>query len=343
MHKLEERKMAQREGNRDRVFRAFRSEPVDRVPVGFWYHFLNGPEFNSATGNEELIARNVAGHKAFIDSFHPDFVKIMSDGFFNYPDGKGKIYLTPGSLSAIGVIAPDDPWVAGQADLVRRVTALQEDTAWFYNVFSPLNNFLFLTGRENAFRLLTEYPGEAAKALNAIAEGLLVLTRAVLDAGADGIYLSVTNPDSNLLSHDLYRTYVSPSEVRVLEGAAALGGRQILHICGFGGQRNDLSVFSEYPADVFNWATHVENISLARGKEIFKGKAVLGGFDNVPGSLIHRGAREEIESYTRGLLEETGTLGVIIGADCTIPGDTDHSHLEWVRETAAKQTLAAKT
>ena len=45
--------------------------------------------------------------------------------------------------------------------------------------------------------------------------------------------------------------------------------------------------------------------------------------------------KEEIESYTRNLLDEAGTTGVIIGADCTIPEDTSLERLEWVRQAAA--------
>ena len=75
--------------DKKRVKRAFDNQPVDRVPIGFWFHFLTlDPgfvEFNSALANPALAEKNIAGHKAFIDAFHPDFVKIMSDGYFFMP------------------------------------------------------------------------------------------------------------------------------------------------------------------------------------------------------------------------------------------------------------------
>ncbi|MDR1972430.1 MAG: uroporphyrinogen decarboxylase [Treponema sp.] len=324
--------MGKREGNRERLFKAFRNESVDRVPAGFWFHFLSGGEFNSAVDNPALLEKNVAGHKQYIEAFHPDFVKIMSDGYFNYPRGQGKTYDSPESLAGIDVISADDPWVTQQVELVRRVAALQEDTAYFYNVFSPLNNLLFLAGRDQAFRFLAEKPEVCAKALDTIAAGLIVLAEEVIKkGGADGIYFSVTNPDAGKLPHPAYRRWVAPSELKVLEGAAAAGGRQILHICGFGGQHNDLQVFADYPVDAFNWATRLENVDLAEGKKIFHGKAVLGGFDNVPGSLLHWGSKEDIEAFTAKLLAAAGTTGVILGADCTVPADIDLARLEWVR------------
>jgi uroporphyrinogen decarboxylase len=333
--------MGKREGNRERLFRAFRSESVDRVPAGFWFHFLTGGEFNSAVGNPSLLEKNVAGHKKYIEAFHPDFVKIMSDGYFNYPRGQGKTYDSPESLAQIDVISTDDPWVTQQVELVKRVVALQEDTAYFYNVFSPLTNLIFLAGRDKVFHFLAENPEVTAKALDVIARGLIVLAGEIIKkGGADGIYLSVTNPDAGKIPHPAYRRYVSPSEIQVLEWAAAAGGQQILHICGFSGQHNDLRVFANYPVNAFNWASHLEKVDLAEGKKIFGGKAVLGGFDNVPGSLIHRGSKEDIEAFTAKLLAAAGTTGVILGADCTVPGDTDLAHLEWVRQSAAGQTAA---
>ena len=34
------------------------------------------------------------------------------------------------------------------------------------------------------------------------------------------------------------------------------------------------------------------------------------------------------------LLKETGTVGVILGGDCTVPSDIDHERFSWVREAA---------
>ena len=77
-------------------------------------------------------------------------------------------------------------------------------------------------------------------------------------------------------------------------------------------------------------------MTLAQGKEYFHGKAVIGGFDQMPGSLIHAGSRADIEAYVEKLLTDCGKVGVIIGADCTVPGDTPLEHLSWVRDKAAE-------
>ena len=96
-----------------------------------------------------------------------------------------------------------------------------------------------------------------------------------------------------------------------------------------------MSVYKDYDVKVINWAVVVEQVPLKKGKELFGGRAVIGGFANTKEGLLYKGSKEEIESYTRNLLDEAGTTGVIIGADCTIPEDTPLERLEWVRQAVA--------
>ena len=83
-----------------------------------------------------------------------------------------------------------------------------------------------------------------------------------------------------------------------------------------------------------NWAAKVEGVSLSEGKKLFQGKAVIGGFGQTEKDLIYSGTEEAIKAETRRLLDEAGRIGVVLGADCTIPSDTPVSHLKWVREAA---------
>ena len=67
-------------------------------------------------------------------------------------------------------------------------------------------------------------------------------------------------------------------------------------------------------------------------------KPIIGGFDQMPGGLINVGNKEDIQKFTEGLLEETGNVGIVVGADCTVPSDTPLCHLEWVREKVNELT-----
>ena len=112
--------------------------------------------------------------------------------------------------------------------------------------------------------------------------------------------------------------------------ANTLSSINALHICGYHGQPNNLELFKDYEAACINWAVHAEGVSLGEGKVLFGGKPVFGGFEQ--DTDLYTGTKEEIERHVFRILDETGTTGVMIGADCTVPTDIDDHRLEWVRQ-----------
>lgn len=319
---------------RELVLNAFNNQEVERVPVGFWFHFAADAFFDSS---EETVKRNIAGHQKYVDEFHPDFLKLMSDGFFGYPNEAVKSIKTAADLDRI---EKEDAgkWIQGQVDLVRELTGrFQKEVASFYNIFAPatyLSLLLEAAGNElTVAQLARENPKGLARVLDLIAKDVALLSRRVIaEGGADGIYLSVRNIDG--VGKEDYLNVIAPSELAVLQNANAVSCYNILHICGYEGHRNDLSTYVDYPARIVNWAVTVENVSLSEGKKLFGGKAVIGGFNNTMDGVLYKGSKEEIEAETTRLIADAGTTGVILGADCTIPSDTPLEHLSWVREKA---------
>lgn len=321
---------------REFVFAAFDNQPVERVPVGFWFHFV--PEgFAAPTASH--ILKNVAGHQAYYDDFQPDFVKLMSDGFFGYPNDSAAGVQSAADLDKVTASNPQE-WIDGQVALVKDLTArFGGQVPTFYNVFAPGTYFDFL--HQYALSdlrlkdLVAENPTGVAHALEEIGKDIAQLARRVItEGGADGIYLSVRNIQGAGQNKQEYLRTVAPSELAVLEAANQVSQYNLLHICGYEGAKNDLSFYTEYPAKVINFASVVEGVSLGQAKKLFGGKAIIGGFGQTKNDLLYTGTKEEITAYTTRLLDEAGTTGIILGADCTIPGDTPYEHLQWVREAA---------
>lgn len=50
---------------RELVLKTFHNEKADRIPVGFWHHFLDGEDFNAALERPELVQENLEGHRKF--------------------------------------------------------------------------------------------------------------------------------------------------------------------------------------------------------------------------------------------------------------------------------------
>lgn len=331
---------------------AFNNEPADRVPVGFWLHYTDPSEHNNGLSDPTLFDRNIAGHKNYYKKFGPDFIKIMSDGFFAYPSEKLANAKAAADLKGIEPLGGEHPWIVRQVDLAKAlVKEFGSEVLLFYNIFAPLTYFRFLRERflkeKDVQKLIAGFIAEDADAfkaaLDVIGEDLSVLvTKIIREAKADGIYLSVQCTQDASVTREIYDEVVAPSQLAVLKAANDAGGENILHICGYEGLRNHLEWFTSYPAKAINWAVNVEGVSLAAGKALFGGRAVIGGFDNTAGGILYKGTKAEIEAFTDGLIRGAGTRGVIIGADCTLPNDTDLERFNWVRAKAAQVSAGHK-
>lgn len=327
---------------RELVLQAFRGEKVERVPVGFWHHFTQESEWMQGFGNQEIIQKNVVGHQKFLQEWKPDFVKIMSDGYFAYPNEKIKSLVSIKDLKDIQPIGENHPWISEQVELVKKIkTTFTEDIVAFYNIFAPATYFKWLVGGvsggdKELADFLDEDASTTKKVLDVIGQDIASLSRRIIkEAEIDGIYLSVQSIQDSRVSPEIYKQYVSPSELNVLEAANQVGRVSILHICGYEGAKNDISIFKDYPAQAINWAVGPEGISLSEGRQLFGGRTVLGGFENGKNSLLYLGNQQEIEAETSRLIKEAGKEGLILGADCTIPSDIAIEHIQWVRQAAS--------
>lgn len=326
---------------RELVLKAFRGEPVDRVPVGFWHHFTNEDEWLVGFGNQAIIEKNLAGHQAFLAEVEPDFIKLMSDGYFAYPNERLKKVQSIKDLADIEPLGADHPWISEQVELVQKIRAgFTEDLVAIYNIFAPVTYFKWLIGKvAGGDDIIADFLVEDAvltkRVLDVIAQDIAALTeRIIKEAGADGIYLSVQSIQDARVSAEDYKAFIAPSELAVLEAANAAGGVNILHICGYEGARNDVHLFTDYPAQVINWAVGPEGISLAEGRRLFGGRTVLGGFENGKDGLLYTGSQAAIQDETKRLIAEAGKEALIIGADCTIPSDIKAERIQWVRQAA---------
>jgi uroporphyrinogen decarboxylase len=342
---------------REWVLKALRNEAVEKVPAGFWFHFAPD-ELVDGFVNPEIFEQNAAGHRRYFREFRPDFLKIMTDGFFIYPGKEMENAEKAADLWKARSIGADHPWIEKQVEFAKSITgAFGKDVLAFYNIFSPSTTFKFirrasgLTQDQDACLagFIAEDRDAVIHALNTAAGDLAILARRVItEGGADGVYFSTQ--DITGVDRAVHGELTVPGELRILEAANAAAGEaaadagsrparcgplNILHICGYEGHRNDCGRFVNYPVQVFHWASAVEGLSPGEGKRLF-GRPVIGGFDNTVKGILYRGAEEEIKAETRRILDEAGRTGFVLGADCTIPRDIDLRRLDWVREAASE-------
>jgi uroporphyrinogen decarboxylase len=117
----------------------FEGKAGDRVPIGFWWHFLDGKCHASGFYDNDYVDKLIEGHKKMLSSFKPDLLKIMSDGFFCHPGIVENNVTKVEDLAKIKHITKDHPWVKKQIYLVNEVMkAAGDEPLVMYNMFSAV-------------------------------------------------------------------------------------------------------------------------------------------------------------------------------------------------------------
>ena len=320
----------------------FDGKETCKVPVGFWHHFVLGPDQFRGDRDPAIRDRIVEGHRKYYQTVNPDMMKMMNEGFMGYPPIMDNPLETEEDLLRVKSVGPDHPWITEQVKHVQRIIdQFGGEVMTFYNVFAPLQairiRFDFLDLRYDKFvKLAEKWPKALHAAGLEIQKDFVELVRQLLtQTTLDGIYYCVQNIQSPLYPKDRYRKLIMPTEIEVLNTANRYSRYNILHICGYARHTNVLSFYEDYEAGCYNWATNTEKLSIAEGRKLFPGKCVLGGFDNNPGTLIDTGADAELQAETIRLIQENGYKGFILGADCSIPNNIDDRRIRVISDAAA--------
>ena len=136
--------------------------------------------------------------------------------------------------------------------------------------------------------------------------------KACLDAGADGIFLSVRDDwvDTEENGTSTYDEMVREVDLATIE-AASDGTLNMLHICG---RPRDFDAFARYPVDVVNWADRCTPPSIADVKDTLK-PALCGGLNNL--DTLPNGSAEACASEALDALAQAGDRPMLVTPGCT--------------------------
>lgn len=318
------------------VIDAILGKKVEKVPVGFWFHYLED-EASNVYEHPELRLKAIEGHKEFVEAVHPDFVKLMSDGYFQYPLPTIK---KADDLRAVLSLPVTHEWINDQVLLVKeQIHHFPEEIAAFYNIFSPVSYLVFgleHQGLTDVETFLTDVavnePETFAQAIQAIEQTLKIVVRRLQEeTDVTGIYYSTRNIFDDRFTSTRFKTLLRPADEAILKTSQAAGGINILHVCGYLGKANRLADFQDYPVPAVNYAASIESLPIEDAQVFFENQTIIGGFDNRKNALLHQANQSAIEKYTKELLEKAPATGFIIGADCTLPRDINRAIFDWVR------------
>ncbi len=321
-----------------RVQAVLQGRRPDHPPVSFWYHF--GPD--RAAGQPAIDA-----HIAHVESFDLDFLKVMNDT--GYPRDTGLIQ-SADDLADLQVHGIDAPQFADELAVVeglaRHFKGQVPMTVTVFNswavlrgmveppkmhhgppVMSPLHD---VRDREMAELLAVDRDAVAA-ALEKIARSLAGFAKACIEAGADGIFLSVRDDwvDTDRNGRGTYDALVAPGDRMILEAAAA-GRFNMLHACG---KALDFDRFANYPnVQVLNWADRAAGPGIAEVKDRVR-PAIAAGVDNL--GTLATGSTEDVRNEVRDALHQAGERPILVTPGCTYdPAAVPEANLRAMVEAA---------
>lgn len=319
---------------RTRVLNALNKKEVDHVPVGFWFHF----------GGEEAVGEAcIQAHLKYYRETDLDLVKIMCDNYFPYPLPKIE---KAEDWNKLVPLTAEHPFIREQVERAQKIVEeIGKERCVFYNVFAPFSSLRFGADAigisdEQVMEHIRENRTAVMKALDAIAQTNALLAELLItEAGCDGVYYCVQGGEYTRFTVEEYRSIITPSDLYVLEHANRYSENNILHMCGWAGNRNQLCLWKDYPAKAVNWAVHVEGLSLEDGRYFIDGRTSLGGFEthwdeHTQEGIIYTGTKEELQEYTKNLIINHGKNGLMLGGDCTIDAKLDWERIRWIIEAA---------
>ncbi len=306
----------------ERVMAVVEGRRPDRPPVSFWCHFDADQRCGSAA---------VRTHLDYLRKYDLDFLKVMNDN--GYPLTRPIRNIE--ELESLEVLRGDEPEFERQLDLLAELSkelrgrTLMATTV--FNAWATLRKLIKpkptpgppkLSGWEGeADRLLRGFMSEdravVARAVATVGETLANFSRRCLEAGADGIFLSVRDDwmDEPDRTAETYDEIVRPSDLKILDAVSG-ADFNLLHVCGVSA---DFAAFAKYPVQVINWADRAAGPSI----ESVIGStapAVCGGVDNL--EAMPNGKPRDCAEQVCDALRQAADRPILIGPGCTYDPNT---------------------
>ncbi|HQT95279.1 MAG TPA: uroporphyrinogen decarboxylase family protein, partial [Thermoanaerobaculaceae bacterium] len=270
----------------------------------------------------------VEKHLEFVRATGMDFVKVQYERSFPH--------LPALQRAADWTAMPlyDEAFFAPQLEAVEGIVkAVGREALVVVTLYSPFMCASHAVGEEAVLRHIREDAEPVLKGMEVVTASLMAFVKACIRLGVDGFYHSTQGGETHRLSdRALFDTFVRPFDLAVMGEAERACPFNILHVCDYAGEYDDLARFRDYPGHVVSCPLTVGGrpLSLAEAHRLF-GRPVMGGLDRR--GAIATGGKAEIRAAVEAVLRQAPER-FVLGADCTVPADTPWENLRTAVETA---------
>ncbi len=305
---------------KERWVRCLDNQPIDRPPVTFWHHYQDAtPQAHIHTYRQTGI----------------DMVKMMSDGYNDITFGVP--VRTAEDWKHVKIPNMHHPFVTGQVDRIKGVVdAIGDECPIYYVVFSAFTLMRMSWNREMCFAHIKdpETRPYMLSAMENIGSFLAEMSaHLITEGGLFGLLPCFNTNGHTQFTAEQYAAWQGPQDRKLLAAINQVSNYNIAHFCGYNGIKNNISAWYDYPAAVAHWDIHTDEIPLSEGRKAYPNvRAIMGGFNNKPGSVLYEGSKEEVQARAWAYAAEGGRTGYVLSADCSLKPDVDYERLRWVVE-----------
>lgn len=304
----------------ERWTRCLDNQPIDRPPMTFWHHYQDAtPEAHLRTYRETGI----------------DMVKMMSDGYNNISFGVE--VKTASDWKNVRMPGMNHPFVVGQLDRIKGVVdAIGHECPIYYVVFSAFTLMRMTWDREMCFSHIKDPDTRPCilEAVERVGDFLAEMSAHLIsEGGLFGLLPCFNTNGHTQFTAEQYAQWQGPQDRKLLAAINKVSNYNIAHFCGYNGIKNNTSAWYDYPAAAAHWDIHTDEIPLSQGRAAYPNvRAIMGGFNNKPGSVLYEGTKAEVQAQALAYVKEGGPTGYVLSADCSISPDIDYKRLRWIEE-----------
>jgi len=213
------------------------------------------------------------------------------------------------------------------------VKAAKKEALVLVTLYSPLMWASRIAGDEQLIRHAHDNLGLFQQGMEAITDSVRTFVRACIRLGVDGFYASTQGGERHRFADlSLFDACVRPYDLAIMEEIDEACIFNILHVCDYQGDYDDLTRFREYPGHVVNSPLQVgdQRLTPQEVASLFN-RPYMGGMKRM--GVIATGTPEEVRTAAESILQEAPER-FILAADCTVSSETPWDNLRTAIETA---------
>ena len=213
------------------------------------------------------------------------------------------------------------------------VKAAKSEALVIQTLYSPFMCAGHTAGVQVIADHIKQDPEKVKHGMQVITDSLMLFVKECIRLGLDGFYASTQGGESGRFDDPaLFDACVKPYDLALMEEINRACIFNILHVCDYHLPYSDLTPFVKYPGHVVNVSLELTGGKISAQEVASRfGRPYMGGLERK--GVIATGSTREVQEAVEDVLR-TAPERLILGADCTVPSETNWDNLKTAIATA---------